>query len=372
MQHVIVVDDSREVSRLLKSALLTLDQSLVVLTMPSGEEALLEFSRQKVDLLIADLRLPGMSGVDLVRKVQARSPETHVILMSGIPENKLPASLNQIRYDAFFRKPMPLADFLEVVRSLLKITTPLRRGLERGKNIPYGGLLSGRFKDIAKPQLADWLVGMRQRLGARLVTLVEENGRVIALDGEYPSLEFETEWMPVIITALEKNTATLRQLYPEEIFPAVVILYGQVFDLVASTVGSYDLIIVMNKALSALRLAMALEEISQMRIELTQNLNSLGAGRISTGALDNKEDQSPQRGNIELPGVGGNEAAGKEEFSALLEQSKIPPDLAESEAFWNRLTEKPGIMVVDSPDFLTYDQAQKLGLVPSIDVKPTE
>ena len=43
---------------------------------------------QKVDLLVADYLLPGISGVELMRKIRARNPELKVIFISGMTERK--------------------------------------------------------------------------------------------------------------------------------------------------------------------------------------------------------------------------------------------------------------------------------------------
>jgi two-component system response regulator (stage 0 sporulation protein F) len=87
--HVLIVDDQKDVSRLLRSALETIEQGLEVSEAPSGEEAVLEATRVKVDLLIADFRLPGITGVELMKKIRTRNPEVKVIMVTGISEPKL-------------------------------------------------------------------------------------------------------------------------------------------------------------------------------------------------------------------------------------------------------------------------------------------
>ena len=78
---ILLVDDQRDIVRLLHSTLQTLGHQLDIIDAPSGEEALLEASRKKVDLLVADYLLPGISGVELMRKVRARNPELKVIFI---------------------------------------------------------------------------------------------------------------------------------------------------------------------------------------------------------------------------------------------------------------------------------------------------
>ena len=83
-QCILLVDDQRDIVRLLHSALQTLGHELDIIDAPSGEEALLEASRRKIDLLVADYRLPGISGVEMMRKVRARNADLKVIFISGV------------------------------------------------------------------------------------------------------------------------------------------------------------------------------------------------------------------------------------------------------------------------------------------------
>ncbi len=66
MKRVLIVDDAIDLGRLLQDAVKTAHPEVPILVVPSAEEALLEFSRLTVDLLITDIRLPGMSGLELI------------------------------------------------------------------------------------------------------------------------------------------------------------------------------------------------------------------------------------------------------------------------------------------------------------------
>src|ERR1044071_3378564 len=104
---VLLVDDQRDIVRLLHSTLQTLGHQLDIIDAPSGEEALLEASRKKVDLLIADYLLPGISGVELMRKIRARNPELKVILISGRSEERARNEMLSAGAVAVFDKPIP-------------------------------------------------------------------------------------------------------------------------------------------------------------------------------------------------------------------------------------------------------------------------
>jgi CheY-like chemotaxis protein len=110
-QCILLVDDQRDIVRLLHSALQTLGHELDIIDAPSGEEALLEASRRKIDLLVADYRLPGISGVEMMRKVRARNADLKVIFISGVTLRKAREEMLGAGAVAIFDKPIPMAIF---------------------------------------------------------------------------------------------------------------------------------------------------------------------------------------------------------------------------------------------------------------------
>src|SRR5512140_3017144 len=113
--RIVIVEDQREVSRLLHSALDTLEYKLEIVEIPSGEEAILDSTRNPIDLLVSDYRLPGMSGIELMRKVRAYRPQVKVILITGLTDPKIRKAIAEAGANAFFIKPVPIADFLDSV-----------------------------------------------------------------------------------------------------------------------------------------------------------------------------------------------------------------------------------------------------------------
>ncbi|HQT95263.1 MAG TPA: response regulator, partial [Thermoanaerobaculaceae bacterium] len=74
----------------------------------SGEEALAIAGRETFDLLLSDIRLPGIQGGDLARTLVAQHPRLRVILMSGYTEDaavRAEASSGRVR---FLQKPFSM------------------------------------------------------------------------------------------------------------------------------------------------------------------------------------------------------------------------------------------------------------------------
>jgi DNA-binding response OmpR family regulator len=83
--NVLLVDDEPQIRKLLAN-LLSRDQSYHVMTASSGEEAL-GLSRhrsEKIDILITDIDMGGMSGIELYRYIREERPETNVLFISAM------------------------------------------------------------------------------------------------------------------------------------------------------------------------------------------------------------------------------------------------------------------------------------------------
>lgn len=119
VKKVLVVDDHFEMLELLRSMLELSNEECEVLAVPSAEEGLLELRRTHFDLVITDVRLPGMSGFDFVRRIKKLGRGTPVIMITAYssPEGQKEASsLGVLRY---FPKPLDTDAVLMAVQTAL-------------------------------------------------------------------------------------------------------------------------------------------------------------------------------------------------------------------------------------------------------------
>ncbi len=79
--QILVVDDEQNI-RLTLNALLG-RAGHTVTTASSGEEALKRFAQQRFDLMVVDLQMPGMSGIEVVEAIRAKNHDTTVIILTG-------------------------------------------------------------------------------------------------------------------------------------------------------------------------------------------------------------------------------------------------------------------------------------------------
>ena len=120
-KRILIVDDQRDVRRVLRAGLEALKQDLTIVEVPSGEEGMLVLSRQAIDLLILDVRLPGISGLELQQRARQRNPNLKLILITGMTDDAVRRQVSEAGVEAFFFKPVDMSNFLETVQRCLGI-----------------------------------------------------------------------------------------------------------------------------------------------------------------------------------------------------------------------------------------------------------
>ncbi len=117
MENVLIVDDEEDIVNLMSE---TLDHwGYHPVTAMDGEEALEKFHDTPIDLIITDLKLPKMDGVELLNKVKDEDESTEVILFTGYPEvNSAIDAMKNGAYD-YLVKPVDLSELkLKVDRAI--------------------------------------------------------------------------------------------------------------------------------------------------------------------------------------------------------------------------------------------------------------
>ncbi len=108
MTHrILILDDDIPVSDSL--AIFLEDEDFEVAQASSAEDALDYLKRRRVDLVVVDLRLPGMDGQGFISAAKDRWPALKFIVYTGSPEFQIPTAMVQERNvsNAIFLKPLP-------------------------------------------------------------------------------------------------------------------------------------------------------------------------------------------------------------------------------------------------------------------------
>jgi len=130
---VLVVDDEDRFRTTLAKMLAF--EGLQVAAAAGGQEALKELAARPYDVVLLDVRMPGMSGVEALREIKKLSPLTEVIVLTG--HASLDDALEIIRLGGFdyLFKPCPIEDLLAKIESAFEKKQQQERA---GKSAPSG------------------------------------------------------------------------------------------------------------------------------------------------------------------------------------------------------------------------------------------
>lgn len=121
MATILVVEDEIHIQRLLK---MILERSgYDVVTVGNGEEGLKTVSELKPDLILLDIMMPGIDGMQVLRSLKANSSTKHipVIMLTALAQENIVLQGAQLGVKDYLRKPFHPVKLVERVNKALKI-----------------------------------------------------------------------------------------------------------------------------------------------------------------------------------------------------------------------------------------------------------
>lgn len=347
---VMLVDDQRDIVRLLHATLQTLGHKLDIVDAPSGEEALLEASRRKIDLLVSDYLLPGISGVELMRKVKARNPDLKVIFISGMTDRKARDEMLNAGGLAIFDKPIPLADFLDAVERGLGLVRTIFPP-ETGKEAEH------------RQSLSELLSGFRKKIKADAVILISDRARVLARAGDLYDSSMEVSLLSALMAIYSaglKVTRSIRQERPENFH----VFRGQDIDLILIPVDVSHALLLAGKGIANNdRLLQTVEGMLFVRGDVQNVLRSLGVMPEAPVAAEAAAPEMEAETPVALPEAEVVEPEPEVDIDALFASADKSSKVQDLDSFWDDAVEKVGNIPINR-DVITFEEAQKLGLDP--------
>jgi CheY-like chemotaxis protein len=334
--RILLVDDQRQVSRMLRASLELSGEGYVVVDSPSGEEALLELARGPVDLLVTDLRLPGISGLDLLARVRQLNPNARAILITGQPTDEIQALAQQMGVVAFLRKPIGTSFFLEAVaRALVLSEEPIK---------------TAQVAEEEKPRLAERLASLRRDLGAEAVLLVDERAEVVARSGELLGFDL-TSVLAALVTSCSSGQKVSMLLASST--PGTFQFYaGGAHDFFLANVGADFAVLIAFPGGKGNRQIGAVLHLVQPAI---RDLYKAVTSEVNSESIPPPEPEPEPAGEaIQRP---------PEAIQPDLDAASEKAMAQDPEGFWEKAVDESG-GVGPSGDELTYDQARQLGLLP--------
>ncbi|HKE16190.1 MAG TPA: response regulator [Kofleriaceae bacterium] len=114
---ILVVDDERDVLEMIEAGL-GLDGYRVLLA-DSGEQAIDLVAHHRIDLVISDLRMPGMNGVETIARLRQLAPRVPVIVVTGYLSAATADECLALGGVELLPKPFPFVDLRHAVRAAL-------------------------------------------------------------------------------------------------------------------------------------------------------------------------------------------------------------------------------------------------------------
>ena len=331
--RVLLVDDQRQVTRMLRTSLELSGRPYEISVVASAEEALLELQRGPVDLVVTDLRLPGMTGLELLARIRQTNPQLRALLITGQPTPDVRAQAQALGVVAFLPKPVGTNLFLEAVD----------RALRPGSEVPPAELTGERAL------LAEKLMTMRRELGARASFLVHRRGEYVMRAGEIADSQLDAvlgQVMESFSQGLEASVAMGAES-PRDFYH----IDGEPYRLYLTNVGrDYALLVAFRGEQEPWQMGAIFHYARRVADELTPLLPSLEVLPTTS------------RPTVERPAV---------EPEAAPPAAPVSPATAtrqseslDAGSYWEQAAADASGQAPGEREALSYDQARKLGLIP--------
>ncbi len=326
--RVLLVDDQRQVTRMLRTSLELSGRTYEIIDVASAEEALREMDRGPVDLVVTDLRLPEMTGLELIARIRQTNRGMRAILVTGQPTRQVEAQARALGVVAFIPKPVSTTLFLQAVdRALTEEQT--------GPPVPE---IVGE-----KARAAERLMTMRRELGARMVLLVnlQAEGLLRAGDDDAETID------RAVGEAVETLAVSLRASAHQGNHRPANFLYldGDPYHLYLTNIGGdRALVIGFASRQEAWQMGAIFHYARRVVDELGEILSAMPAAGGAPAGAPPEPAQTP-------PAV-----------RAAADEPPTTPRGAQ--AFWDEAAAGSAGQAPGNEAALSYEQARKLGLIP--------
>lgn len=288
---ILVVDDSPQVCKALSDVLKA--SGYQARTAPSAERALQIIATDHFDLVITDLKMSGMSGIDLAKKTFEQMPGVPVVILTGFGDMDAVISALRSGVADFLKKPFSIDEVLSVVQRELAKGQTYTPALSPGRSAPQPGKPPRVYifapRDLE--QIDAVLSKLRAQAGADSALLVEQAGYVIAAKGLVNNADLET--ISNLIAGTRSTSASLALLLGESQDFSTSYLEGQRVSVYNTTLGrGLYLVVIVPKGtkqglvwLYAKESAVEIDRIVQQATEAMQQQVGHSIGAAETAAL---------------------------------------------------------------------------------------
>lgn len=110
---VLLVDDEEDFLSTLSERLVV--RGLKVTAVTRGEDAVTKIDEQTYDLIVLDLAMPGIGGLEALKRIKLKQPDAEIIILSGQGTIKTSIEAMKLGAEDFLQKPVDMADLLQKI-----------------------------------------------------------------------------------------------------------------------------------------------------------------------------------------------------------------------------------------------------------------
>jgi DNA-binding response OmpR family regulator len=350
----------------------TLGAEIDVLDVPSAEEALFISASLPLDLVVLDIRLPGMTGLEMVTRLRKRTPEIKIILVTGVEDASTRKQVAESGVAAYFFKPIDIEAFLGAVRrALWTDQDSLPEAIEKPAlkeepapnaapvvSIEPGVKVSKPVSSLGfQPTLEERLTALKQQVRASSVLLVDEVGKIMAMAGDPSSLTSSKSLLPALMDSFRASyrvSDALSKSSAESLL--CFMLVGQRIYL-APIDPSHLLLVDTSGYFEPDKIGLLDRAIHSAVVDLRDMLeHSLEEKKLQPPVDENKENELPEEVTIDQETSAG--------VADMFSQAPQAGGKEQADGFWEMLEKSGALDGTSREDVLSYDQAHRMGLTP--------
>ncbi|MBN1648925.1 MAG: sigma-54-dependent Fis family transcriptional regulator [Spirochaetales bacterium] len=168
MSTVLIIDDEPGIRTVLSDILE--DEKYSVITAADGIEGLAILKKEPVDLVILDIWLPNMGGIDVLKEIKSDFPEIEVVMISGHANIDLAVKAVKLGAFDFIEKPLSLDKLLNIVRNALRLDSLRKENRNLRNSLLHEDMMIGNCTEM-------------QEIRERIEQSAASNARVLITGG---------------------------------------------------------------------------------------------------------------------------------------------------------------------------------------------
>lgn len=170
--NILIADDHSIVREGLKQYVKTLDEITLIDEASEGNEAWEKIKNGKIDVVILDVAMPGMSGLDVLRKIKERNLQTHVLMLSVYPQEQYAVHALKLGASGYISKDNAYEELALAIRKIVSGGRYI--GNAFAEKLAFNGYDSGNRLPHEKLSEREFQVMMMLAKGKSVTEIAEE------------------------------------------------------------------------------------------------------------------------------------------------------------------------------------------------------